>query len=398
MIPGALLGAALGIGISAWGGWLRDVFVMPFILGVTRAVGSVIGMKIAHVRRRKRPSLTYVNFPHLATHRFRANGTPCGLCCALVGSDNASFSVRGRLRKTALSIDLTGQTAIPVPSDWKGHFDDETIDVLPLVADVKRPYNAGWCTYVHEHAQAPELEVCCSGVNSKTPKAGAIWRQGNLLHFGFEQSPAEMNETGRSLLVNSIAYISRFTEDRPIIETPSPFAPQRIRMLDRDAIGRLAADKSRGLTEHLKYYLSVELYNELSDKSREELAEWFRENRPWICAGEKGKLTLDEEARLFGEGPASPAFLEKAIRALTATGDQADRARRLLERYAPDGLGGSGSRSEWNAWHVENRPYLFFSDTGGYRWYIDRLAKARKIPTEKLRGSARASRPAIAVN
>ena len=55
MIPGSLIGAALGIGISAWGGWLRDVFIMPFILGVTGAVGSVIGMKIAHVRRRKRP-------------------------------------------------------------------------------------------------------------------------------------------------------------------------------------------------------------------------------------------------------------------------------------------------------------------------------------------------------
>jgi hypothetical protein len=68
----------------------------------------------------------------------------------------------------------------------------------------------------------------------------------------------------------------------------------------------------------------------------------------------------------------------------------------LLDRYAPDGPGGRGSREEWTAWHLENQPYLFFSDTGGYRWYIDPLAKARKVPTAKLRGSDRASRPAMA--
>jgi len=69
--------------------------------------------------------------------------------------------------------------------------------------------------------------------------------------------------------------------------------------------------------------------------------------------------------------------------------------RPLASFYAPDGPGGSGSRDEWTVWLSGNRPYLFFSDTGGYRWYADPLAKARKIPTEKLRGSDRASRPAI---
>jgi len=295
-----------------------------------------------------------------------------------------------------LLIDRSQETAIPVPSDWKGYLGDGTIDVLPLVADAKGRHNAGWCTYVHEHAQAPELEICCGGINSKTPKAGAVWRQGNLLHFGFEQSPAEMNESGRSLLVNAIAYISRFTEDRPIIQTPSAFAPRRYRTFDRDVIARLVEDKARDLKEYLKFYMSSELYKELKEKSRAELADWFRENRPWIRAGEKGTLVLDEEARSFGEGAADPAFLQKAIRALSDTGDPGHLARRLLERYAPEGPGENGSRDEWNAWHRENRPYLFFSDSGGYRWYVDPLAKVRKIPTEKLRGSDRASRPPIA--
>jgi len=65
--------------------------------------------------------------------------------------------------------------------------------------------------------------VFCGG-EKKAATAAAVWRQGNLLHFGFEQSPDELNAIGRRLLLNSIAYISRFTEDKPIAITPSVFA------------------------------------------------------------------------------------------------------------------------------------------------------------------------------
>ncbi len=295
------------------------------------------------------------------------------------------------------SIDDSQKTTVPLPADWKGALNDETIDVFPLVSDSKRRQRAGWCTYVNEHATAPELEFCCGGINGKSPQAGAIWRQGNLMHFGFEQSPAEMNEIGRTLLVNAITYIWRFTEDRPIIQTPSPFAPKRHRIFDRDAIGRLVRNNSRELKEYLRFYASPDLYQELQGKSREELGDWFKENRPWIRAGENGTLELDEQARSFGEGPAEPAFFDKAIQALDEPENRRDLARKLLERYTPDGPSASGSRDAWTAWHSQNRSYLFFSDSGGYRWYIDPLAKSRKTPTDKLRGSDRASRPAIAL-
>jgi len=55
----------------------------------------------------------------------------------------------------------------------------------------------------------------CGGKNSKVPEYAAIWRQGHLLHFGFHQTPAELNTNGQSMLINSILYIARFTEDRP---------------------------------------------------------------------------------------------------------------------------------------------------------------------------------------
>ena len=67
----------------------------------------------------------------------------------------------------------------------------------------------------------------------------------------------------------------------------------------------------------------------------------------------------------------------------------AGRARRLLERYVPDGPR-DGSPASWSAWWRDNRAYAFASDAGDYRWYVDPLAKKRDVPTRELRGPRRA--------
>ena len=70
---------------------------------------------------------------------------------------------------------------MPTPGDWKDAIREKTIDVLPLAREPKKQRTPGWCTYTYEHEQAPELEVLCGGINSKTPHAGAVWRQGFLV-------------------------------------------------------------------------------------------------------------------------------------------------------------------------------------------------------------------------
>jgi hypothetical protein len=122
------------------------------------------------------------------------------------------------------AIDRSRMISIPTPSDFQEEIKDAEIQVLPLVDDRKQGGRPGWCSYSTDFARNPDVEFFCGGVNRKTPTAAGLWRQGNLLHFGFEQSPSEMNESGQRLLLNSIAYISRFTEDRPIAITPSVFA------------------------------------------------------------------------------------------------------------------------------------------------------------------------------
>ena len=98
---------------------------------------------------------------------------------------------------------------------------------------------------------------------------------------------------------------------------------------------------------------------------------------------------VDANAKDLGIPFEQPDFFPKTIAKL-ADSASAAKARELLQRYAPDGPA-AGSAEEWTQWWQANRPYLFYSETGCYRWYIDPLAKRGGVPSDKLQGPARAT-------
>ncbi len=119
-------------------------------------------------------------------------------------------------------IDLKlASSQIPTPESFRAELAGDNIEVVQLVELGKAA--TGFCTYPTGFTEYPEIEFMCGGVNEKTPTAAAIWRQGNLLHFGFNQTFDELNDIGDQILLNSIAYISDFSQDRPIAVSPSPF-------------------------------------------------------------------------------------------------------------------------------------------------------------------------------
>ena len=85
------------------------------------------------------------------------------------------------------------------PEAWE-EIESATVKVLPL-QDGPMGY-PGWCSYAGQ-LQSPDVEILCGGTNPKQSTAAGIWRQGHLMHFGFEPSPEEMNENGRALLCNA---------------------------------------------------------------------------------------------------------------------------------------------------------------------------------------------------
>jgi hypothetical protein len=117
---------------------------------------------------------------------------------------------------------------------------------------------------------------------------------------------------------------------------------------------------------------------------------WYREHRQWLHPGPELKLEIDKDAKRLNAPIDRPELFEKAIAGLR---EQRQDAKALLARYAPVGTEKLKSVGDWETWFKENKPYLFFSDQGDYRWYVDPLAKMRKVPTADLRGPARASTP-----
>ncbi|MEE9128014.1 MAG: hypothetical protein V3U11_12825 [Planctomycetota bacterium] len=58
-------------------------------------------------------------------------------------------------------------------------------------------------------------------------------------------------------------------------------------------------------------------------------------------------------------------------------------------RRIPEGPGANAGYEKWQVFLDAERDYLFFTETGGYLWRLDPLAK--RIPCQELRGSRRAS-------
>ena len=186
-----------------------------------------------------------------------------------------------RIFETPFKIDRGKMISISTPKDFQSEIKEKEIVVLPLVADRGRQWPAGWCTHARDFDLYPDVEFLCGGVNHQTPTSAGLWRQGNLLHFGFEQSPAEMNDLGRQLLLNAIAYISHFTEDRPIAITPSPFAGPVAR--GRSVLARWLRNPEYRM-ESCQAMLAPETWKVLSQRpDRESMAQWADENAPVLA-------------------------------------------------------------------------------------------------------------------
>ena len=284
-------------------------------------------------------------------------------------------------------IDTTKTIRVKQPRAWQPLLNGSNVTVLPLVDDHARRWPTGWSAESIGFDSLPEVEIMTGAVNTKRPTAAALWRQGNLLFFNFEQDPSQLNALGRDLLENSIRYIARFTEDRPIAHTPS------VRMGAKTPPIRSWLDeqfRSQFDGERLPSYFGKEECAVYEEEGRRAFLSHFSTHRGVYRPDAKGKLVIDPDLAVWSVANDNPQLITRCVEGLRQGGEEAKRARRLLGRYVPCGPSGEASSEEWAKWHEEHGPYVFFTDLGGYRWYVDPLAKARGVPTKDLRGPARA--------
>jgi hypothetical protein len=113
---------------------------------------------------------------------------------------------------------------------------------------------------------------------------------------------------------------------------------------------------------------------------------WAEANAKFLYPGADARLEIDTDLQELRLGFDQPEFFDALVKLLGSSSVEQQRAQRLIQRYLPD-----ASTSPTPAqWIQQNRPYLFASDVGDYRWYADELARRRGVPSSDLRGPKRA--------
>jgi hypothetical protein len=287
------------------------------------------------------------------------------------------------LFETPHAIDVRATVEVATPASWRDALQgQENVAVLPL-CDGKGPKSSGWCVAASQ-LRGAEIEWMCGGINSKQPTHGGLWRQGNLLHFGFEPSPSEYNETGRKLLLNSIAYISRFTTDRPIVRSQSFVDSAPMRASKHWLEFMLTFPKAK--VEDLAGWFLAPWGEQIGKLEMAEARAFVNERLPALCI-EGSKFTFDQDALQLGVDVQKDGVVRQLADMLH--GEQAERARALLGRLVADGPGADTTANNWDNW-LKGRADALCFDWHTHVWRLDPLAFWRGSKSADLRGPARA--------
>ena len=95
---------------------------------------------------------------------------------------------------------------------------------------------------------------------------------------------------------------------------------------------------------------------------------YYRENLEFVrpAVSDRTHFDVDEEAKSVGPSNRRVEFLDRCV-AMLEKKDKPDQALRLLKRYTNEEF---DSAAEWRKWLDQNRSRLFFSDMGGYKFFV----------------------------
>lgn len=259
-------------------------------------------------------------------------------------------------------------------SDWEQEYDDRGVWVVQT-GEPGRTVDYGVVSDGHGFEDSPDCERISGGVNSKGPHAVAIGRQANMLQWGFYAAPDRMTASARRAFLNALVYMTRFDGHRPLVEKRARSRDWLVQMIGHVAeLDEMEPDLRESYAGYLKDAFPAGWVEDLGLDAAA-LGERLAAEVEYVHHSEGSRdFGIDATLRELGVSNRAPAFLGLLERRLDA--DPADRvALELAERYLGEH---GGSAEEALAFLREHEGRLFFSDTGGYRWYVDPLAEGRR--------------------
>lgn len=272
---------------------------------------------------------------------------------------------------------------------------------------------SGRVSTLYGFTDSPDAEVFAQGFALKGPDTVALARQANFFLWGFSASPADMTPAAKRLFVNAVCYMRQFDGQRPLVRNESKSREWALRNAaeprylsneykDRETRELRAQYKVRPEWVPKEYKANVEAYiaasvQKMQANRRESMEErlperlrkqfgtdadkyvaYYRENFEYLRAVTVRPPTfeVDEEAKAVGPSNRRVEFLERCVANLEQ-GNQPERAMRLLTRYTTENF---KTADQWRVWLDQSRARLFFSDVGGYKFFVGPKENSEKKP------------------
>jgi hypothetical protein len=267
----------------------------------------------------------------------------------------------------------------------------------------------GLVSSLYGFTDSPDAEVFAQGFAGKGPDTVPLARQASFFLWGFSAPPADMTPAGKRLFVNAVCNIRQFDGQRPLVryEVQSrEWALRRAmmpRFLSQDYQERDICRHRAMLQQHPEWippehkgnveaYIKQRVADEQATQAKW-FPEWFpeplrkrfgmnadlyeayyRENLEFVrpAGADLRDFQIDEEAKAVGPSNRRVEFLDRCVTMLEKK-DNPDRARGLLKRYTNEQF---DNAADWRKWLDQNRSRLFFSDVGGYKFFVGPETKA----------------------
>jgi hypothetical protein len=209
---------------------------------------------------------------------------------------------------------------------------------------------------------SPDAEVIASGLNCKGPYSIALSRHGNFFQWGFSAQPSDMTPEARNCFVNAVCYIQKFDGQKPLVL--------------KDGQGR---EWALVLAEYVNLIKDEKVIEGLFPKDlykrfgtdAEKYRKYYRENLEYLHAPERtspalSAIVVDEDVKSLGLSNRKVELLDRCV-SMLEKGEKAELSLRVLRRYTSESF---ADAKEWRAWLEESRGQLFFSDAGGFKFFV----------------------------
>jgi len=206
-------------------------------------------------------------------------------------------------------------------------------------------------------SDSPDAEALVLGFNTgKEYGAVGIGRHGNFLQWGYWAPPSQMTEAGKKLFLNCICYIHKFDGKAPLIHRSSSHRWNAIRLA---ALINRIKDKT-----FFSHSFSPDLMEQY-DGDPNGLVKYYRDDFEFIYRDES--YLVDNELKSLGLSSNRTLETLEGLISLLEDEKHADTAGNLLARYTNESF---QSAEQWRTWFDDNKERIFFSDVGGFKFFV----------------------------